>query len=309
MDELLILITFMNQSKYILSAVIAYFLWGFFSFGLKPIADYPSLDILFYRLFISVFFLVIINVGFRRSKIKHDWQLFKSLAKKEQNKLVGLIVGGSIILMANWLVFIILMNHISVQSASLTYLVCPILTTVLAFIILKEKLSKIKWTAVFISIIACCILSVGHFTDLMYSLFTAFAFAIYLIIQRSLNRFDSFNLLMTQLLIVAVLMLPLVFIYAGPVPTENLFYQCIMAIVILFTIIPMFLNNFALKGIDSSTVGILIYLNPIMNFILAIFYYKEPITSIQIVGYGLIFLAIFVFNSKTIFNSIKKSEA
>ena len=299
----------MNQSKYILSAVIAYFLWGFFSFGLRPIAHYPSLDILFYRLFISVFFLVIINFGFRRNKIKQDWRLFKSLAKKEQNKLVGLIVGGSIILMANWLVFIILMNHVSVQSASLTYLVCPILTTVLAYIILKEQLSKVKWAAVVISIIACTILSIGHFTDLMYSLFTALAFAFYLIIQRSLNRFDSFNLLMTQLLIVAILMLPLVFMYAGPIPTENIFYQCILAIVILFTIIPMFLNNFALKGINSSTVGILIYLNPIMNFILAIFYYNEAVTEIQKIGYVLVFLAIFVFNSQTIFKSIKKSEA
>lgn len=299
----------MNQSKYILSAVTAYFLWGFFSFGLKPIAHYSSLDILFYRLFISVFFLVIINVGFRRNKIKQDWNLFTTLPKKEKNTLIGLIVGGSIILMANWLVFIILMNHISVQAASLTYLVCPILTTVLAFVILKEHLTREKWIAVGLSSGACGILSIGHFSGLMYSLFTALAFASYLIIQRRLNRFDSFNLLMTQLLIVAILMLPLVCIYAEPLPTEPLFYQCILAIVVLFTIIPMFLNNFALKGINSSTVGILIYLNPIMNFVLAILYYKETVSSIQMVGYGLIFFAIFVFNSRTLFRSIKKSEA
>ena len=300
----------MNQSKYILAAIIAYFLWGFFSFGLKPIAEYPSLDILFYRLYISVFFLVVINVGFRRDKIKQDWDLFKSLTKKKQNKLVSLIVGGSIILMSNWLVFIIVMNQVSVQAASLSYLVCPIITTVLAFVLLKEHLTKIKWIAVFISVVACLILSIGHFTDLMYSLFVAIAFALYLIIQRSLNIFDSFNLLMTQLLIVAVLMLPLVFLFAGPVPTETVFYQCIMMIVVLFTIIPMFLNNFALKGIDSSKVGILIYLNPIVNFFLAIFYYGEPVSELQMAGYALILIAIIVFNSKTIFKSksIKKSE-
>ena len=300
----------MNQSKYILAAIIAFFLWGFFSFGLKPIAEYPSLDILFYRLYISVFFLVVINVGFRRDKIKKDWDLFRSLTKKKQNKLVSLIVGGSIILMSNWLVFIIVMNQVSVQAASLSYLVCPIITTVLAFVLLKEHLTKIKWIAVFISVIACLILSIGHFTDLMYSLFVAIAFALYLIIQRSLNIFDSFNLLMTQLLIVAVLMLPLVFLFAGPVPTEIIFYQCIMMIVVLFTIIPMFLNNFVLKGIDSSTVGILIYLNPIVNFILAIFYYGEPVSELQMAGYALILIAIIVFNSKTIFKSrnIKKSE-
>lgn len=300
----------MNQSKYIFSAVTAYFIWGFFSFGLKPIAHYPSLDILFYRLFISVFFLVVINVGFRRNKIKSDWNLFKSLAKKEQNKLLTLIVGGSVILMSNWLVFIIVMNHVSVQAASLSYLVCPIITTVLAFFVLKEELSKVKWIAVGVSILACGILSIGHFTDLMYSLFVAIAFACYILIQRSLNRFDSFNLLMTQLSVVAVLILPLVFLYASPIPTETIFYQCILAVVILFTIIPMFLNNFALKGINSSTVGILIYLNPIMNFVLAITYYKEKVTTLQIVGYVLILVAILVFNSQILFKnkSIKKSE-
>ena len=202
------------------------------------------------------------------------------------------------------------MNHISVQAASLSYLVCPIITTVLAFIILKEHLTKIKWIAVGISLLACLVLSVGHLVDLVYSLIVACTFALYIIIQRSLNVFDSFNLLMTQLLIVAILMLPLVFMFSGPIPTETIFYQCIMMIVVLFTIIPMFLNNFALKGIDSSTVGILIYLNPIMNFVLAIFYYKEAVSPMQMIGYSLILLAIVVFNSQTIFKikHIKKSE-
>ncbi len=98
------------------------------------------------------------------------------------------------------------------------------------------------------SLLACLVLSIGHLVDLVYSLIVACTFALYIIIQRSLNVFDSFNLLMTQLLIVAILMLPLVFIFSGPIPTETIFYQCIMMIVILFTIIPMFLNNFALKG-------------------------------------------------------------
>lgn len=291
----------MKQSNYIFAAIVTYLMWGFFSFGLKPIANYPPLDILFFRLYVSVFFLVIINVSFRRKKIKQDWQLFSSLEKKQRNKLATLIIGGSLILMTNWLSFIIVMNNISVQAASLSYLVCPIITTVLAFVILKEQLTKVKWLAVIISLLACGILSIGHFIDLFYSLIVACSFALYIIIQRSLKIFDSFNLLMTQLLIVAVLMLPLVFTFAGEIPKEPVFYRCIMMIVVLFTIIPMFLNNFALKGIDSSTVGVLIYLNPITNFLLAIFYYKESISFVQIMGYSLIFIAIFVFNFQTIY--------
>jgi len=290
----------MNQSKYIFAAIVTFLLWGFFSFGLRPIATYPPLDILFFRLYISVLFLVTINVCFRQNKIKKDWKLFSSLEKKKKKRLISLVIGGSLILMTNWLSYIIVMNNISVQAASLSYLVCPIITTLLSFILLHDHLTKVKWIAIIISFIACIILSIGHFVDLMYSLIVATSFALYIIIQRSLNMFDSFNLLMTQLFVVSLIMLPFAFVFLGEIPAETIFYQCILMIVILFTIIPMFLNNFALKGIDSSTVGILIYLNPITNFLLAIFYYHEKVSFLQSIGYLLIFLAIIVFNSKTI---------
>jgi chloramphenicol-sensitive protein RarD len=58
----------------------------------------------------------------------------------------------------------------------------------------------------------------------------------------------------------------------------------------------MLLNLFALKGINSSTVGILIYLNPLIAFTLAIVYYKEEITLTQILAYSLILVSIVIFN-------------
>src|SRR5690606_10129305 len=84
--------------------------------------------------------------------------------------------------------------------------------------------------------------------------------------------------------------------YSGPVPTEPLFYYFIFMIAVGFTIIPMFLNLFALKGINSSTVGILIYLNPIIAFTLAIVYYDENVTLIQAVAYFVIVISVILFN-------------
>jgi chloramphenicol-sensitive protein RarD len=73
-------------------------------------------------------------------------------------------------------------------------------------------------------------------------------------------------------------------------------------IVVFFTIIPLFLNLYALKGINSSAVGIMIYINPIINFLLALFYYNEQVNVLQLFSYFLILISIVVFNEKILFS-------
>ena len=68
----------MKFNKYYLSALIAFIIWGFFSLALKPLHDYPSLDILFYRVFFSTTVLLIINFVFRINLLKKSLELFRS---------------------------------------------------------------------------------------------------------------------------------------------------------------------------------------------------------------------------------------
>ncbi|MFY0482967.1 EamA family transporter [Flavobacterium sp. PLA-1-15] len=293
----------MKLTKYYLAAVLAFVIWGFFSLALKPLHNYPSLDILFYRLFFCVVLMMVISLGFRRKTITETAVHFKSLAVKQKQNLILLTVGGSMLLAANWFLFIFVMNHISVKAASFAYLVCPILTTVFAFFILKEQLSKIQWSAVGLSIFSCILLGYGHFEDVFYSLIVATTYALYLVIQKRNTSIDKFFLLTIQLVILAIFLLPFYPVYSAQIPTEISFYLYILVIAVVFTIVPLFLNLYALKGINSSTVGILLYLNPIITFILAIFYYNESISFFQIVAYSLILLSIVLFNSKLFFKS------
>ena len=201
------------------------------------------------------------------------------------------------------------MNHISVKAASLAYLICPILTTILAFFILKEKLSKWQWFAVSISVFSCVLLSLDHFEDIFYSLITAATYAMYLVSQRKNNEMDKFLVLTIQLVFTALILIPFYPNYSGTLPTETLFYGCLSVIVVFFTIIPLFLNLYALKGINSSAVGIMIYINPIIGFLIAVFYYKEDVTALQLFSYFLILVSIVVFNEKLIFARKLKMES
>ena len=74
------------------------------------------------------------------------------------------------------------------------------------------------------------------------------------------------------------------------------FYSNIFFIATVFTVLPLFLNLFALNKINSATIGILLYLNPIFNFAIAFFVFEEKVNMIQVVGYSIIVVALVLFN-------------
>ncbi|TEB40736.1 EamA family transporter, partial [Flavobacterium circumlabens] len=107
----------------------------------------------------------------------------------------------------------------------------------------------------------------------------------YLVSQRVNKGFDKFIILTFHITLAGLVLLPFYPVYSGPVPTEFKFYFCIETIAILFTIFPLFLNLYALSGLNSSTVGMLLNINPMIAFALAAFVFNEQIGSLQIVAY------------------------
>lgn len=295
--------------KYYISAIAAFVIWGFFTFALKPLDQYPSLDILFYRIFYAAAILVIVHILFRRKVLVQNYEVFKQKSQKEKTTFYWQIASGGVFITANWLFFIYIINQISVKAGSFSYLVCPIITSVLAAFILDEKLSKWQWAGVALSAVSCYLLAMNHWTDLFYSLIVAFAYAFYLISQKKYNGIDKLIMLTLHTSFAAILIFPFYPNFSGQVPTETFFHISLLVIAIFFTIIPLFLNLYALKGVSSSTIGILLYINPIINFILAIFYYQEQVTYIQVISYSLILVSIVIFNKNILFRHIYKISA
>ncbi|HEX8608874.1 MAG TPA: EamA family transporter, partial [Pedobacter sp.] len=254
----------LKEAKFYFAAIAAFTTWGFFSLVLKPIHGYAPLDILFYRVFSCGILMLVIALSFKRAKLKETLYKFKSLAGKKKQKAILLNVGGSVFLTINWFSFIYVMNHISVKATSLAYLVCPILTTLLAFFILHEKLNRMQWLSVALSITGCILLSYANMVDMIYSMIIGLSYAAYLISQRENTGFDKFIVLTFHIVLSAVMLLPFYPAFSAAIPTEFRFYLYIEIIAVLFTILPLFLNLYALKGIGSSTVGMLLNINPII---------------------------------------------
>lgn len=297
----------MKNLKYYLAAIFAFATWGTFSLVLRPLHAYPSLDILFYRVFSCAVIMTLVTVLFRRSKLKDNIKYFRSIDKKNKQKILGLNILSSILLTGNWFSFIYVMNHISVRATSVAYLVCPIITTILAFFILHEKLTKLQWLSVFLSGVGCVLLSYSNLLDMLYSSLIGSTYACYLIIQSANSKFDKFLILNFHMILAALILLPFFPSSSGPIPTEFKFYLYIGIIAIMYTIVPLLLNLYAMSGIASSKVGMILNINPIIAFILAGAVYHEALGGLQIVAYSIIFLAVIVFNSKEIFRLKKEA--
>ena len=291
--------------KYYLSAVLGFLIWGTFALVLKPLGAYAALDILIHRVLFASVSIVIACFLFRRKQTLASIQYLRNLPKKQLKNLLINVIGSAILLALNWFLFIYVMNTVSVNATSLAYLICPILTTVLASIFLKEHLNKGQWFAVALSVLSCILMAYGHFIDLFYSFVIALSYAAYLVLQKNTFQLDKFVTLTIHILVSTLLLLPILGMIDTSVPKTNDFYLLIMVIAIGYTIIPLFLNIYALKGLDSSVVGILLYLNPIISFFLAILYYQESITLFQIIAFSLIFLAIILFNVSYIYERRK----
>lgn len=152
-------------------------------------------------------------------------------------------------------------------------------------------------------------LSLGGLLDFVYSMIIALTYAIYLVLQRRNKEMDRFLILTVQITFAVLILSPFFVSHDFTTVKSSFFYSMIALIAVGFTIVPMFLNIYALRGLNSSIVGVFIYLNPLINFFLAVFYFEESFTFLQGISYGLIIISIILFNIPALKNSINRRRA
>jgi chloramphenicol-sensitive protein RarD len=285
-----------SKSRYLLAAFLSVSIWGFFSVPLRNLKAFPSEEILYYRIFTSLLVIWAAILLFRRKAVQQDLAYWKSTTIQEKKIIIYQVIGATVLLTLNWYTFIYAVNNISLKSAAFAYMVCPLITAFGGFLILKEHLSGLKLTALGVALISIIMLATGSFIEVLWSVIIAALYAFYLIIQRKMQHLDKLNVLAVQITLAVILMLPFYIHHHEGFPTGAWFWSNIVIIAVLFTVIPLFLSLYALIGIPSSTLGIIIYLNPIIAFTVAVLYFNEKITMHQLMAYLLLLFAVFLFN-------------
>lgn len=296
-----------GKIKGLIAALSANVIWGFVSIAFRYLRDYPADLILSYRIVIAFLISWVFIFSIKRETLSSDLKQVKSNKEMPKMKFWILLTFSGIFITLNWFAFIYVINNVNLKSAAFAYMICPLITAIGGFIVLKEELSRQKFLALIIAAISIIILATGSFGDVLWSALIALFYASFVILQRVIKNFDRLNMLGFQLLVGLIFVIPLFVFHPQAVPTDIFFWIAILIVGIVFTLIPLLLSLYALGNLPSSTVGILIYINPIVAFCVAFFYFHESIKLSQIFSYSLLAFAVLIFNWKILSENLSKT--
>lgn len=272
--------------------VAAYLCWGFFPLYWPLLEPAGALEVLAHRFVWSmVFVLVAISVMGR-------WGRFVAIAR--DRRLMAILGAAGVVIALNWGGFIYGVTNGHVVETSLGYFINPLVTVLLGVFVLHERLRPAQWAAVAIGAVSVVVLSVDYGRLPFVALLVAFSFASYGFLKKKadLPAFDGLGmetLILTPVAIgyLAVLQLTgsLAFGHAGPGNAALLVGTG------LVTAIPLLLFGAAATRLPLTTIGLLQYLGPFIQFVLGLTIFGEQMTPARWVGFALVWLALVIFTT------------
>jgi chloramphenicol-sensitive protein RarD len=283
------------HNKGTLAALGAYFLWGLLPIYWKLLQHVDATEILTHRMLWSfVFMLILVAWG-------REWRWLKTAVS--QPRTLFLFTLSATLLGANWLTYIWGVNNGYIVDTSLGYFINPLVNVLLGVLFLRERPRGGQWLAIGIATIGVVYLALSYGVVLWISLTLAFTFAFYGLLRKtsSLNSWEGLTLE------TAVFFLP-AFAYLFFLEAEGTaaFGHISRTTTLLLagtgaaTSIPLLLFAYGARQVTLTTLGILQYIAPTMQFIIGVTIYNEPFTSQRIIGFSIIWLALAIYSGESV---------
>ena len=288
------------MNKGILYAGAAYLLWGLFPIYWKALQNVPATEILGHRMVWSLGFVLLLLA------VRRHWKWVKT-AVSTPRTLFTFIASG-VLLAINWLTYIWGVNAGFVVETSLGYFINPLVSVLLGVFFLRERLRIGQWTAVFIAFVGVVYLTVIYGQLPWIALTLAFSFGMYGLLRKTavLNSVEGLSM-------ETAVLFPFAFGYLIylQVTGQAVFGHAtwttslLLAATGVVTAVPLLLFAAGARRINLSTIGLLQYIAPTIQFLLGVFLYGEPFSMQQLIGFSLIWLALFVYSMEGVRNGRK----
>ena len=266
----------------------AYLIWGFIAAYFKLLGDrgVAPLPLLAHRVLWSTAFCLLLLVVLR--------QLGDAAGVlRDRKRLLGLTL-SSVMIAINWLTFIYSIEIKQLQQSALGYFMNPLLSVLLAMVFLGERLRPWQWASVALAAAGVTVIVVGHGQVPWIGLAIAVSFAMYGLLRKQIAVRPVVGLTVETALIA-----PLAFAYllwptreSTPIAGDTYALLSLSGIV---TAIPLLLFATAARRLKLSTLGLLQYLAPTCQFLLATLYYREPVLPVDLIGFVGIWAGLIVF--------------
>jgi chloramphenicol-sensitive protein RarD len=213
---------------------------------------------------------------------------------------------AAIFISINWFFFIYAVQIGKVAQSSLGYYIFPLVAVAFGAIFLGERLSLSQWFAISLAVIAVILLSfgVGEFPYIAISL--AITFGLYGLIKKPLTIGPMRSVFWEVVFLLPLALIWLVgthfFGWQGIVGRDGGFFvsDIKVSIALMFTGIltgvPLILMAFAMERLKLATVGLVQYVNPSLQFLLATLFFMEPVGRVHLIAFSLIWTALGIYS-------------
>lgn len=274
------------------AAIGGYLLWGLFPLYWPLLEPSGSLEVLAHRILWSLV-VVVVLLGITR-------RLGAVRAALSDRGRAWRLALAAVVIAVNWGTYIYGVTHDRVVETSLGYFVNPIVTVLLGVVVLGERLRPAQWTAMGAAFTAVVVLTVENGGPPWIALVLAFSFGAYGLLKKTagVGAVEGLAVETAVLLPVAAVYVAVLGVSgAGTFGSEGLGHAGLLALSGLITAIPLLLFGAAASRVPLTTLGVLQYLAPTLQFLLGVTLFDEPLPVVRLLGFVLVWAALAMFTA------------
>lgn len=267
----------------------AYGLWGVLPIYFKAVDGVGAVDIVAHRVLWSVPFLFLLLFTFGGAG-----ELRRAL---REPRTIGFLALTALLIAINWLLYVYTVVSGHILAGSLGYYLNPLVNVLMGRLLLKERLSWLQWAAVAIAALGVSGLAFQAMGQLWISLTLALTFATYGLMRKIAPVEATSGLTVETTLILPLALAWLAWsIAAGrPVFGTSDVETTLLLLAGVATTVPLILFTAAARRLRYSTLGMLQFLAPTLQFLIAVLIYGEAFTTAHAIAFGSIWLALALY--------------
>ena len=278
-----------DSAKGVSALVAACTVWGLSPLYYHLLAHVPPLEVLCYRtLWSLIFFACVLAVQGRVGLIRDALR---------DRKTAMTICLAALMISANWFGFIYTISLGNGLQASLGYYMFPLVAVVLGFLFFGERMSRGQMVAVGLAALAVVVLTLGLGVPPWIALMLAATFGAYGVLKKGLNLGPVVSVT-AEVAVLAPLALLWLMFEGTEIGAHALNWpdMILLAISGPLTGLPLILFSVAARRVRLSTVGLVQYLNPTLQFGCAVLYFGNPITRWHAIAFPMIWMALALYS-------------
>ena len=288
----------------ILFGIGAYGLWGLLPLYFFVLAPAGAVEIVANRVVWSLLFCTLLIT------VTRSWRVLGAAFRNRT--VIGPLSIAAALIAVNWLTYTYGVTTGQAVEASLGYFINPLVSVLLGVFVLKEKLRPLQWAAVGIGFVAVGVLTVSYGKLPWIALTLALSFGLYGFVKKRVGpRADALTSLSVETIVLAPVaaatMIVLALSGAASLASNGAGHFWLLVASGVITAVPLLFFGASARRLPMTTIGLLQYFAPVLQFVVALVVFKEAMTPDRWVGFGVVWLALLVLTVDMLLTARKSS--